>query len=34
MKKEKQGFKITSVLYNVAIIGSAIIALTSGFKVL
>jgi hypothetical protein len=34
MKNEKKGIKVTSVLYNIAIIGSVIVALTSGFKVL
>lgn len=33
MKKEqKQGIKITGLLYNAIIIGSVIVALTSGFK--
>lgn len=35
MKKEqKQGIKLTTVLYNAIIIGSVIIALTSGFKLI
>lgn len=33
MKKEqRQGIKLTGILYNAIIIGSVIIALTSGFK--
>lgn len=33
MKKEqKQGLKLTNILYNAIIIGSVIIALTSGYK--
>lgn len=33
MKKEqRQGIKLTSILYNAIIIGSVIIALTSGFR--
>lgn len=33
MKKEqRQGLKLTGILYNAIIIGSIIIALTSGFK--
>jgi hypothetical protein len=32
MKKEVKGIKLTSVLYNAVIIGSVIVALTSGFK--
>jgi hypothetical protein len=35
MKKEqRQGIKITTILYNAVIIGSAIMALTSGFKII
>jgi hypothetical protein len=33
MKKEqRQGLKLTGILYNAIIIGSIIIALTSGYK--
>lgn len=33
MKNEqRQGIKLTSILYNAIIIGSVIIALTSGFR--
>lgn len=33
MKKEqKQGLKLTNILFNAIIIGSVIIALTSGYK--
>ncbi len=31
-KDQKQGLKLTGILYNAIIIGSVIIALTSGFK--
>ncbi len=31
-KDQKNGIKLTSILYNAVIIGSVIIALTSGFK--
>ncbi len=31
-KDQKQGIKLTGILYNAIIIGSVIIALTSGFK--
>ncbi|CAM3956904.1 hypothetical protein METH109765_14685 [Mesobacillus thioparans] len=33
MKKERQGIKVTAVIYNAIIIASVIVALTSGFKV-
>lgn len=32
-KPEKQGIKIKTIIYNAVIIGSAIAALTSGFKI-
>lgn len=32
MKNEKKGIKLTTILYNAIIIGSVIIALTSGFR--
>lgn len=31
-KDQKQGLKLTGILYNAIIIGSVIIALTSGFR--
>jgi hypothetical protein len=31
-KDQKQGLKLTGILYNAVIIGSVIVALTSGFK--
>ena len=31
-KDQKQGIKLTGILYNAIIIGSVIIALTSGFR--
>jgi hypothetical protein len=31
-KDQKQGIKLTGILYNSIIIGSVIIALTSGFR--
>jgi hypothetical protein len=31
-KDQKQGLKLTGILYNAIIIGSVIVALTSGFK--
>jgi hypothetical protein len=35
MKKErKAGIKVTTILYNAVIIGSVIVALTSGMKVI
>ncbi len=34
MKKRLEGLKLTSVLTNAVIIGSLIIALTSGFKLI
>lgn len=33
-KDQKQGIKITTIIYNAVIIGSAIMALTSGFKII
>ena len=35
MKKEQfEGIRLTGILYNAIVIGSVIIALTSGFKIL
>lgn len=34
MKNQKHGIKITTIVYNAVIIGSAIMALTSGFKII
>jgi hypothetical protein len=31
-KDQKQGLKLTGIIYNAIIIGSVIVALTSGFK--
>ncbi|MDR7078873.1 hypothetical protein J2Y03_003930 [Neobacillus niacini] len=31
-KDQKQGLKLTGILYNAVIIGSVIVALTSGFR--
>jgi hypothetical protein len=31
-KDQKQGLKLTGILYNAIIIGSVIVALTSGFR--
>ncbi|MDF2789385.1 MAG: hypothetical protein K0S80_2483 [Neobacillus sp.] len=33
-KDQKQGLKLTGILYNAIIIGSVIVALTSGFRLI
>lgn len=33
-RDQKQGLKLTGIIYNAIIIGSVIVALTSGFKLI